>query len=416
MPTERRITELPLYPSSNTTADWNTVSAAVRNNSFFSACVEDERLLGALQRLVGEAAENGWSVGSFIDEALQLLDAIATDPETVKDDKFRESFDILYDVERLRLIYLTQWELSDGYRRFSEAFEPYKLYAYPAWEFHRQPGAKEENKRSDHVQHEGEIRLKTDIAYWLDRNRPEIGGFGNPYGPWGFNSWMRELPVRRREAEALGLIQPGEKLTVPPGLAEWGMPQAIDGMGRAGASDLTPEQQQRVIDRCDEQGIKVVREEPQPPSKPTPTQPLQPTPQQPTRPTPPAQPNPVAPSAPQMPQPVQPQYTPSGPSKPVPPPSVVEPERPVQSAPQEPVQPKPTKPKAPTLHVVPTPNNPADPRVKLEEDWLDAWLVEEAQNIDAMPEDDWLGMLLGGFLADKIFRKKDKKKNAKSHQ
>jgi hypothetical protein len=208
---------------------------------------------------------------------------------------------------------------------------------------------------------------------------------------------MRELPVRRREAEALGLIQPGEKLTVPPGLAEWGLPQAVDGMGRAGASDLTPEQQQRVIDRCDEQGIKVVREEPQ-------------------QSTPPTQPNPVAPRAPQMPQPVQPQYTPSGPSKPVPPPSVVEPERPVQPAPQEPVQPKPVRPKAPALRVVPNPNNPADPLVKLEEDWLDAWLVEEAQNIDAMPEDDWLGMLLGGFLADKIFRKKDKKKNAKSHK
>lgn len=257
MPTERRITELTLYPSANTTADWNTVSAAVRNNSFFSACVEDERLLGALQKLVGEAAENGWSVGGFIDEALQMLDAIALDPTTTKDDTFKKSFEILYDVERLRLIYMTQWALSDGYHSFQNAFSPYQLYAYPAWEFHRQPGAKEENKRSDHVQHEGEIRLKTDIAYWLDRNRPEIGGFGNPYGPWGFNSWMRELPVDREKAVALGLLQEDEKLTVPPELAEWGLPQAIKQIGKAGVADLSEEQQQNVIKRCHDEGITV---------------------------------------------------------------------------------------------------------------------------------------------------------------
>lgn len=403
MPTERRIVELPLYPSSNTTADWNTVSAAIRNNSFFSACVEDERLLGALQKLVGEAAENGWSVGGFIDEALQKLEAIAISPETVRDDKFRDSYERLYDVERLRLIYLTQWELSDGFRRFNEAFSPYQLYAYPAWEFHRQPGAKEENKRADHVQHEGEIRLKTDIDYWLDRNRPEIGGFGNPYGPWGFNSWMRELPVRRREAEALGLIQPGEKLTVPPGLAEWGLPQALDGMGRAGTSDLTPDQQQNVIDRCDKEGIKVVREDE--------------APQQPRY--APERPQPVQPKPPVMPErPTQPQFTPKGPTKPVPPPPrAVEPPRPVEpapGAPEKPTEPKPTlseldqdlpkKPKTPALRIVPDPSNPADPRAQLDSDWLDAWLIDEAHRLDEMQENDWLSEILGMFLAGKLFK------------
>lgn len=235
------------------------MSAAVRNNAFFSATIEDERLLSALQKLVDQALENGWSVGGFIDEALQELDMIALDPEKRQDETFQDDFKTLYNSERLRLIYMTQMQLSNGYRLFCEAYDPYDLKMYPAWKFHRQPGAKEQHKRPDHVQHEGEIRLKTDIEYWLDRNRPEIGGFGNPYGPWGFNSWMREQPVEREQAENLGLLKRGENLSIPPALAEWNLPQAIQQVGKQGVSDLTPEQQQNVITRCAHEGITVAQ-------------------------------------------------------------------------------------------------------------------------------------------------------------
>ena len=352
MPAARNIEALTLYPSAKTSAEWADVSAAVRNNAFFSACIEDERLLAALQQLVAKATEEGWSVGLFLDEALQMLDNIAADTSTKKAETFRDNFEQLYNVERLRLIYLTQRELSAGYFNFQNAFSPYQLYAYPAWKFHRQPGAKEQNKRADHVQHEGEVRLKTDIAYWLDRNRAEIGGFGNPYGPWGFNSWMRELPVRRRDAEAMGLVKRGEKLSIPPALAEWGLQQAIQQTGQASVPDLTNEQQQRVVDRCAQEGIKVVPKEPEQ-SKPVAPQPVRPTP-------------------------------PTQPAKPLPP-------------------------QGNTLQVVPNPDNPNDPLTRLEEATTDAWLNEEAQRIDSMGESEWLGMLLGGFLADKIFRKPKKK-------
>ena len=256
---ERVVGQLQLFPSSRTSAEWSMVSAAVRNNAFFSACIEDERLLSALQKLVDQAIDDGWSVGGFIDEALQELDMIALDAEKQKDETFQDNFKRLYDSERLRLIYMTQMQLSNGYRLFSEAFDPYQLNVYPAWKFHRQPGAKEEYKRKDHVDHEGEIRLKTDIEYWLARNRSEIGGFGNPYGPWGFNSWMRELPVDREKAEKIGLLKRGEKLSIPPALAEWNLPQAIQQVGKQGVSDLTPEQRQNVITRCADEGITVAQ-------------------------------------------------------------------------------------------------------------------------------------------------------------
>lgn len=65
------------------------------------------------------------------------------------------------------------------------------------------------------------------------------------------------------------------------------------------------------------------------------------------------------------------------------------------------------------MQVVPNPDTTNDPLTRLEEAKLDAWLNEEAQRIDSMGESEWLGMLLGGFLADKIFRKPKKKKEEK---
>lgn len=267
MPTaERRVRDLKLSPSAHTTAGWHGVSAAVRNTSFFSACVEDERILAALQELVDRAIQNGWSVTAFVEHALNMLDDIRLErypgsEGRERGQEFDDSFDLLYDINRLRLIYQTQRDLANGFRQFVEDFDPFELQVYPAWEFVRQPGAKEENKRTDHVKHEGSIRLKTDLPFWLARNSPDQGGFGNPYGPWGFNSWMRVFPVDRETAEAMGLIKPGERLQIPAEYAEWNIGNVIQSIGTASVTDLLPEQRRRVVERTKEQGITVEEED-----------------------------------------------------------------------------------------------------------------------------------------------------------
>lgn len=263
---QRRVRDLKLSPSAHTTAGWQGVSAAVRNTSFFSACVEDERILAALQQLVDKAVTEGWSVTAFIDHALNMLDDIRLErypgsEGREKGQEFDESFDILYDMNRLRLIYLTQMQLAAGFRQFVDDFDPFTLQVFPAWEFVRQPGAKEQYKRTDHVKHEGVIRLKTDLPFWLARNSPEQGGFGNPYGPWGFNSWMRTTPVDRDRAEELGLIKPGERLQIPAEYEQWNIGGVLRNIGTASVRDLLPEQRQRVIDRSEEEGIKVEEDE-----------------------------------------------------------------------------------------------------------------------------------------------------------
>jgi hypothetical protein len=60
--------------------------------------------------------------------------------------------------------------------------------------------------REYHAAHEGEVRRKDDLDFWLQMNQD----FGVPWGPWGFNSGMAVEDVIRGEAEALGVIGKNE--------------------------------------------------------------------------------------------------------------------------------------------------------------------------------------------------------------
>lgn len=258
---KQHVRRLKLFPSAKDSAEWNQVDAAVRATSFFSACVEDERVLRGLQGMVQAAMEEGMSMQEFVTEALNMLDFIRLEaPEGEEEKKvFKYSIDTLYSPERLRLIYRTQEQLAHGYAAFCEAYEKDWLDEFPAWEFVRQPGAKEDQKRPDHVAHEGDIRLKTDIQYWLDRNSFDQGGFGNPYGPWGYNSWMRTYDVDRETCELLGLLKPGERVKPPKELANWNLPGLLQQLGTAGMAELDAVQADSIAERCKEVGVPVQR-------------------------------------------------------------------------------------------------------------------------------------------------------------
>lgn len=254
---------LALYPSSRETAwdsfDWSLVDPAVRQVSFFSAKVEDAHVLGALQKMVEQAMREGVSVQEFIRRAYLMLDEIRLHPpeDGQARQKQRESVDVLYNSNRLRLIFRTQEALAAGYRTFLEAFEPWRLRMQPGWKFYRQPGAK--IKRQDHVDNQGKIRLKTDWEWWLDRNSPDFGGFGNPYPPFGFNSWMRVKGVSRELCERIGLLRPGEEVEVPWELAQWNLPSAIEAMGRASVKGMEEDIIDGIVKECAEDGVQVAR-------------------------------------------------------------------------------------------------------------------------------------------------------------
>lgn len=211
-------------PSTMSSAEWADVDPRIRLFSFFSARVEDEHLLDGLRKLCEQAMREGWTDDEFARQARDWIERCQDPLGEHREEKnnmspeerakYENNVQNLDSRARLELIIRTQRAIAAGYDQFLRGMTPLMLNAYPAWRFKRQPGAREKYKRKDHVAHENEVRLKTDFKYWLARNRKEIGGFGLPHAPFGFNSWMRLEPVSRKECERLGLIKPGEKLTV----------------------------------------------------------------------------------------------------------------------------------------------------------------------------------------------------------
>lgn len=256
-------------------AEWAEVDAKTRLFSFFSARVEDEHLLDGLRRLVEQAKDEGWTNAEFVDAAKDWIASVqdptgehreklnSMDPEKRK--KYENNVRNLDSRARLELIIRTQRAIAAGYAQFQAGFTQEQLWLNPGWKFRRQPGAREKYKRRDHVQHENAIRLKTDFKFWLARNRKEIGGFELPHAPFGFNSWMRLVPAKRRECVAAGLLKEDEEIAPTEeekrkyaitGSGEIPQPEDVFDWTRP-ADILTPDGREAVDESTEEEGGEV---------------------------------------------------------------------------------------------------------------------------------------------------------------
>jgi hypothetical protein len=123
--------------------------------------------------------------------------------------------------ERLKLVFNTNIQQSQQFAIWQSKVEnPDYINLFPAARFVRMPGAT--TPRPRHVAAEGEVRRWDDFEFWLYQNAADIGGFEVPWGPFGFNSYMRQEPVKRKEAERLGLVKPGE-IIQPINAKRWGV-------------------------------------------------------------------------------------------------------------------------------------------------------------------------------------------------
>ena len=105
---------------------------------------------------------------------------------------------------RLNLIFDTTVRSAYGFGQWKQGMQPAVLRAFPAARLIRERGVAVPRPR--HQANLGEVRLKTDLPWWADfHNAREIGGFGVPWGPYGFNSGVNQEDVPRAEAKALGL-------------------------------------------------------------------------------------------------------------------------------------------------------------------------------------------------------------------
>lgn len=263
---------LKVTPSARTAAQWARVAPQERLGRMFSARVMDERLLNELKGLIDEALSEGMSQQDFVMFARRRLAAMRSaagipyngaEDRSAWSEEERERYENdvrnVDSVARLRLMLRTQSRMASGVREFYEAFDEFWLEQFPGWRFVRQPGAQEKYKRRDHVEHENEVRLKSDVDFWLARNDPSFGGFNNPYPPFGYNSWCWVEPVSRQECEALGLIKEGEQVPVPDRLEEWGLPAAVQQLATAGVQGLSDDAVERLVRRCEGDGVPLER-------------------------------------------------------------------------------------------------------------------------------------------------------------
>lgn len=215
--------------------EWAMRARDVREKSFFSAKVESVRFLQRGQNLIGsylkrstEQVTNAAGVestalkigsrGDFVKimREFMIKEGMATDAQ-IRQTSQGDIRDINAN-SRLELIFDTNLKQARGFGYWQQGQRPSVLRAFPAARFIRNEEV--EVPRPRHLEGEGEVRLKSDEAFWADyHNAEEIGGFGNPWPPFGFNSGMDQEDVNRRDAIALGLdvdnVQPitGRKLT-----------------------------------------------------------------------------------------------------------------------------------------------------------------------------------------------------------
>ncbi len=202
--------------------EWSMVPVAIRERAFFSARVENARFL--------QAARDG--IDDFLKSEVEETDggkALKAGGRErfvriMREKMAEQGMPIVgphvggviepTSTGRLRLIFETQTTMANDYAYFKHGNEdPAIRRAFPAQRFIREMPTP--SPRRSHDANDGVVKLKSDLAFWLSMNAREIGGFGVPYGPWGFNSGMGVEDVGRSEAIARGLMKADDP-TPPP--------------------------------------------------------------------------------------------------------------------------------------------------------------------------------------------------------
>lgn len=178
-------------------AEWRQVPAEMRQRAFFASNIENARFLSRAKSLIQkqlrrQATGKRPQRGAFVREMADLF-------------KVSES--------RLKLIFDVNMQQARAYGFWKQGQDPAIANDFPCQKFFRR--YRRNVPRPLHEANKGVIRRKDDIPFWLSMNDPSIGGFGIPYGPWGFNSGMDVRDISRRYAERIGLVKKGERVAPP---------------------------------------------------------------------------------------------------------------------------------------------------------------------------------------------------------
>ena len=212
----RKLKDSPVISSDFTSAEWSDVPAELRDNAFFSSRIESARFLErakaalvdflAGNKKIGLNGEPMLATGSraaFVSQMQEFLESEGV-VRTTGDMK-----DIVSE-KRLGMIFDMKTRQAQDFGYWLQGMNPSVLNEFPALRFIRVRDVKE--PRELHERFQDQVYLKTDPIWWLEINRD----FGVPWGPWGWGCGHDVEDVDRDEAEQLGLLKPGQTLSLAP--------------------------------------------------------------------------------------------------------------------------------------------------------------------------------------------------------
>lgn len=201
------------------TFEWDLIEAHIREQSFWSATVEDVRYLEEMKarlveriNVIATGGRSTMDKAKFVAEIQPLAELAGLRPQEAKDG--RGGLQDPGSRRRLELIWDIQIGLAEGRARWLAETDPAILPFAPAWEFTRLLPRAEWRDWPQRWLAAGMpapignggpygprmIALKTDPG-WAKLSR-----FGLPWAPFDFGSGMGLRVIRRREARELGIL------------------------------------------------------------------------------------------------------------------------------------------------------------------------------------------------------------------
>lgn len=204
-------------------ATWAAMESDVRVKSFWSAKVENARFLDRAQTALFDFMAKVTDVttdsegnlttklrvggrAQFVD---QMREFMVVEGMAKVDEFPNVNHDDVRDIRsnrRLNLIFDTNIEQAYGYGQWRQGMTPEAIKAFPGSRVVRVRSVAE--PRSYHEENIGVVRSKGDPWWAEEMNSPRLGGFGVPWGPFGFGSGVNREDVSLAEMEALGLAPP----------------------------------------------------------------------------------------------------------------------------------------------------------------------------------------------------------------
>lgn len=230
-----KILQKALVGSSLDSRQWSMVQAGLRDRAFFSATVEDARVLHAFRDATARVAAGGMSASEARTAMRDALTAAGYHRPEGAEGSMRD----LMSQRRLDLIVKTNVEQARGWAQYMEGTTPGALLAYPAQRLVRVRGRKAPRDwaarwkdAGDAVGWQGASREEM-TALKLSPIWVELSRFGTPYPPFDYNSGMGLEDVGKRRAIELGLVTREE-------LAETVRERADEGAGAQSDSAAVP--------------------------------------------------------------------------------------------------------------------------------------------------------------------------------